>query len=83
MSALTEAANNELDAQLLAQNNVIDGLSLVISRQRAVMLQALDHLMNLQPHLANGLLSSRQLQFIDPYIDEAIAALRNSLEGKQ
>lgn len=34
MSAITQADNDELDAQLLAQNNVIDGLSLVISRQQ-------------------------------------------------
>ncbi len=44
MSALTEAANDELDAQLLAMTNIIDGLSLVISRQQAVMRQALEAL---------------------------------------
>lgn len=40
---------------------------------------ALDHLMNLQPILGNGLLEERQLAFIDPHIDCAIAALQGGL----
>jgi uncharacterized coiled-coil protein SlyX len=74
MSALTQADNDELDAQLLAQNNVIDGLSLVISRQQAVMRQALDDLESLNPYEA-----ARDV----PGVKKAITALRNSLEGKQ
>lgn len=73
MSAITQADNDELDAQLLAQNNVIDGLSLVISRQQAVMRQALEAL-----EYAQG-----GNTWIGHQCREAITALRNSLEGKQ
>jgi hypothetical protein len=44
------------------------------------MKQALDHLMNLQPIIGNGLLSKHQLAFIDPHIDEAITALRTAIK---
>lgn len=46
---------------------------------RALIEQALGHLINLQPKLANGLLNRHQLKFIDPYIDEAMKNLRSAL----
>lgn len=51
-----------------------------VTVSRELLQQALDDLTNLQPKLANGLLTKRQLQFIDPYIDEAMSALRTALE---
>ncbi len=74
MSALTEAANDELDDQLLAMTNIIDGLSLVIAKQQAVMRQALSKLESAQMCHPNA------VQFL---VEEAVTALRNSLEGKQ
>jgi hypothetical protein len=41
--------------------------------------QALNALINLQPIIANGLLTERQLAFIDPHLDVAIDALRAAL----
>ncbi len=46
---------------------------------KEAMKLALDHLMNLQPILGNGLLEERQLAFIDPHIDCAIAALQEGM----
>ena len=51
-----------------------------IAHQTAAIQQALDHLTNLQPKLANGLLSDRQLLVIDAYVDEAIKSLKDALE---
>ncbi len=70
MSAVTEADNDDQAAELLAAHNVIDGLSLVISQQRAVMRQALEAL------------EAGDTVFY-PQTKIAITALRNSLEGKQ
>jgi hypothetical protein len=49
------------------------------------MKQALDALTNLQPILANGLLTDAQLKFIDPHIDVASTKLHQAIEiaGKQ
>ena len=49
------------------------------------MKQALDALTNLQPILANGLLTDAQLKFIDPHINVAMTKLRQAIEiaGKQ
>ncbi len=44
MSAVTEADGHEMEAALLAAQNVIDGLSLVIAQQQVVMRQALEAL---------------------------------------
>lgn len=44
---------------------------------------ALDHLINLQPILGNGLFEERQLAFIDPHIDCAITALQEALAQPQ
>lgn len=52
-----------------------------VSRSR--LQHALDSLVNLQPKLANGLLNDRQLQVIDPYVDEAIIVLCEELEQVQ
>lgn len=46
---------------------------------KAVMQQALTALENLQPIIGNGLLNERQLAFVDPHLDVAIAALRAAL----
>jgi hypothetical protein len=44
---------------------------------------ALRHLTNLQPILANGLLTKEQLKFIDPHIDIALMNLRQALEDAE
>ena len=43
------------------------------------MEKALDALTNLQPILANGLLTDAQLKFIDPHIDIASTKLREAI----
>jgi len=51
----------------------------MMSDLRKAAEQAVAHLTNLQPKLANGLLNKRQLEFIDPYVDLALEALRATL----
>jgi uncharacterized coiled-coil protein SlyX len=80
MSALTQADNDELDAQLLAQNNVIDGLSLVISRQQAVMRQALNDICGAKLCEVNSMSSRAEARRL---LDKATNTLREALEGKQ
>lgn len=46
---------------------------------KAVMQHALEALENLQPIIGNGLLNERQLAFVDPHLDVAIATLRAAL----
>lgn len=50
-----------------------------IERREAVLREVLDQLVNLQPILANGLLTEQQLQFIDPHIDEAMRVIQEVL----
>ena len=50
-----------------------------MERKDALLRQALDQLTNMQPIIANGLLTTRQLQFIDPHIDAAVTAIKEAL----
>jgi len=54
--------------------------TLVHHVQRRVLKQALEALVNLQPIIANGLLTRQQLAFIDPSLDIAITAIQEALK---